>query len=180
MISLGLEVQEKQLELQSQAFEEWEIQMINEKFDKFKNHITQKIYDFTDKLIKKLEKIYDDFAESKKAIENSVLQIPDFKLNKTIEFLNQNKDNKEQLERYLQTIKKFMDNQKLLKSQKDLKNVIYGKYLFEHLKNYENKLNIINNLKNDLNDYIQKLIKCIFPEKCVLSVYSNQDSLDFE
>ena len=36
------------------------------------------------------------------------------------------------------------------------------------------------NLKNDLNDYIQKLIKCIFPEKCVLSVYSNQDSLDFE
>ena len=180
LISLGLEVQEKQLELQSQAFEEWEIQMINEKFDKFKNHITQKIYDFTDKLIKKLEKIYDDFAESKKAIENSVLQIPDFKLNKTIEFLNQNKDNKEQLERYLQTIKKFMDNQKLLKSQKDLKNVIYGKYLFEHLKNYENKLDIINSLKNDLNDYIQKLIKCIFPEKNLLSVYSNEDSMDFE
>ena len=32
LISLGLEVQEKQLDLQSQAFEEWEIQIINEKF----------------------------------------------------------------------------------------------------------------------------------------------------
>ena len=127
-----------------------------------------------------MEKIYEDFSESKEVIENSVIEIPDFKLDKTIEFLKENKDNKEQLEKYLQTIKKFMYNQKLLKSQKALKNVIYGKYLFEHLKNYENKLNIINNLKNDLNDYIQKLIKCIFPEKCVLSVYSNQDSLDFE
>ena len=36
LINVGLEVQQKQLELQSQAFEEWEIQMIDEKFNKFK------------------------------------------------------------------------------------------------------------------------------------------------
>lgn len=36
LISLGLEVQGKKLDLQEQAFEEWELKMINDKFEKFK------------------------------------------------------------------------------------------------------------------------------------------------
>ena len=143
LISLGLETQEKQLELQAQAFEEWEIQMINEKFDKFKEHMTQKIRDFTNKIIEKLQKIYDDFAKSKEALENSNLEMPELKLETTIKFLNENKENKEELEKFLGTIKKFMDNDKLMKSQVDLKNIIYGKYLFEHLKSYENNLIVL-------------------------------------
>ena len=180
LISVGLEVQEKQLDLQTQAFEEWEIKMINDKFEKFKEKITQKIIVFANKLVEKLQKIYDEFAESKEVIENSIIEVPDFKIDKTIKFLNENKDNKVELEKYLQTIKKFMDNEKLLKSQKDLKNVIYGKYLFDHLKDFEKNLNEINNLKNDLKEYITTLIKCIFPENEIIKVYSNQNLSNFE
>jgi WD40 repeat protein len=179
LISLGLETQEKQLELQAQAFEEWEIQMINEKFDKFKEHMTQKIRDFTNKIIEKLQKIYDDFAKSKEALENSNLEMPELKLETTIKFLNENKENKEELEKFLGTIKKFMDNDKLMKSQVDLKNIIYGKYLFEHLKSYENNLDKINEIKTEINDYINKIIKCIFPEHELINIYKNQSLIYF-
>ena len=179
LISLGLEVQGKKLDLQEQAFEEWELKMINEKFEKFKEKMSIKIQNFFDELIKKLQKIYDEFTESKDAINNSTIEIPDFKLESSIEFLNENKYNKAELEAYLQTIKKFMDNDKLIKSQKDLKNVIYGKYLFEHLKKYENNINKIKNLKNDINDYAQKLINCIFPENELILVYTNQSLVEF-
>ena len=180
LISVGLEVQKKQLDLQSQAFEEWEIKMINDKFEKFKEKMTQKIIAFANKLVEKLQKIYDEFAESKEVIENSIIEVPDFKLEKTIKFLNENKDNKVELEKYLQTIQKFMDNENLFKSQKDLKNVIYGKYLFDHLKDFEKNLNEINNLKNDLKEYITTLIKCIFPENEIIKVYSSQNLSNFE
>lgn len=179
LIGIGLEVQKKQLDLQEQAFEEWEIKMINDKFDKFKDKMTQKFKDFTDKLIDKIQKIYYDFAESKEALEVSNFEIPDFKLDSTIKFLNENKNNKEEIEKYLGIIKRFMDNDKLIKSQNDLKNVIYGKYLLEHLKSKENKLDKINNLKNDLNDYVLKLIKCIFPEYESIKIYVNQSNTFF-
>ena len=52
--------------------------------------------------------------------------MPELKLETTIKFLNENKENKEELEKFLGTIKKFMDNDKLMKSQVDLKNIIYG------------------------------------------------------
>ena len=174
LIAIGLEVQQKQLDLQAQVFEEWETKMIDEKFEKFKDKMTKKIKDFTDKIIEKIQIIYDDFAKSKEALETTNIETPDFKLETTLKFLNENKENKEELEKYLATLKKFMDNDKLVKSQKDLKNVIYGKYLFEHLKTYENKVDKIDNLKNDLNDYIVKLIKCIFPEYKPIQIYSNQ------
>ena len=66
-----------------------------------------------------------------------------------------------------------------MKYKKDLKNVIYGKYLFEHLKNNEN--NLVGNitLKNDINEYIKKLIKCIFPEEKGIKIYINQNTIDF-
>ena len=43
LISIGLDVQQKQLDLQAQAFEEWEIKMIDEKFSKFKDMKTSLI-----------------------------------------------------------------------------------------------------------------------------------------
>ena len=67
LISIGLEVQQKQLELQSQAFEEWEIKMIDEKFTKFKEHMNKKIQNFINKLSDKLQNIYDDFINSNQA-----------------------------------------------------------------------------------------------------------------
>jgi WD40 repeat protein len=179
LISAGQEVQEKQLELQAEAFEVWEIEMINQKFDKFREHMNQKIKDFTNKLIEKMQKIYDDFAQSKEAIESSNIEMPDLKLETTIKFLNENKDNKEELEKFLENIKKFMDNDKLIKSQKDLKNLIYGKYLFEHLKTYETNLEKINSLKTEINEFILKLIKCIFPEHEPIKIYTNQSTVDF-
>ena len=179
LISAGQEVQEKQLELQAEAFEVWEIEMINQKFDKFREHMNQKIKDFTNKLVEKMQKIYDDFAQSKEAIESSNIEMPDLKLETTIKFLNENKDNKEELEKFLENIKKFMDNDKLIKSQKDLKNLIYGKYLFEHLKTYENNLEKINSLKTEINEFILKLIKCIFPEHEPIKIYTNQSTVDF-
>ena len=179
LISAGQEVQEKQLELQAEAFEVWEIEMINQKFDKFREHMNQKIKDFTNKLIEKMQKIYDDFAQSKEAIESSNIEMPDLKLETTIKFLNENKDNKEELEKFLENIKKFMDNDKLIKSQKDLKNLIYGKYLFEHLKTYETNLEKINSLKTEINEFIIKLIKCIFPEHEPIKIYTNQSTVDF-
>ena len=179
LISAGQEVQEKQLELQAEAFEVWEIEMINQKFDKFREHMNQKIKDFTNKLIEKMQKIYEDFAQSKEAIESSNIEMPDLKLETTIKFLNENKDNKEELEKFLENIKKFMDNDKLIKSQKDLKNLIYGKYLFEHLKTYETNLEKINSLKTEINEFILKLIKCIFPEHEPIKIYTNQSTVDF-
>ena len=179
LISAGQEVQEKQLELQAEAFEVWEIEIINQKFDKFREHMKQKIKDFTNKLIEKMQKIYDDFAQSKEAIESSNIEMPDLKLETTIKFLNENKDNKEELEKFLENIKKFMDNDKLIKSQKDLKNLIYGKYLFEHLKTYETNLEKINSLKTEINEFILKLIKCIFPEHEPIKIYTNQSTVDF-
>ena len=152
LISVGLEVQEKQLELQAKAFEDWEIELINDKFDKFKEHMTQKIKDFANNLIDKLQKIYDNFALSKEAYENSNIDLPELKLETTIKFINDNKENKEELEKFLETIKKFMNSEKLIKSQQDLKNIIYGKFLLEHLKNYENNF---------------------------IKVYSNQSMIDF-
>ena len=122
LISIGLEVQQKQLELQSQAFEEWEIKMIDEKFTKFKEHMNKKIQNFINKLSDKLQNIYDDFINSNQALKNTIVEIPDFKIDNTIKFLNENKDNKEELEKFMDTIKKVMDNDKLMKYQKDLKN----------------------------------------------------------
>ena len=179
LINVGLEVQQKQLELQSQAFEEWEIQMIDEKFNKFKEHMNKKIQNFINNLSDKLQNIYDDFINSNLALKNTIVEVPDFKLENTIKFLNENKDNKEELEKFMDTIKKVMDNDKLMKYQKDLKNVIYGKYLFEHLKNNENSLVAAITLKNDINEYANKIIKSIFPEQKGIKIYINQNKIDF-
>ena len=179
LINVGLEVQHKQLELQSQAFEEWEIQMIDEKFNKFKEHMNKKIQNFINNLSDKLQNIYDDFINSNLALKNTIVEVPDFKLENTIKFLNENKDNKEELEKFMDTIKKVMDNDKLMKYQKDLKNVIYGKYLFEHLKNNENSLVVAITLKNDINEYANKIIKSIFPEQKGIKIYINQNKIDF-
>ena len=179
LISIGLDVQQKQLDLQAQAFEEWEIKMIDEKFSKFKEHMNKKIQDFINKLTDKLQSIYEDFINSNQALKSTIIEIPDFKIDSTIKFLNENKDNKEELEKFMDTIKKVMDYDKLMKYQKDLKNVIYGKYLFEHLKNNENNLVGNINLKNDINDYVKKLIKCIFPEEKGIKIYINQNTIDF-
>ena len=179
LINIGLEVQQKQLELQAQAFEEWEIQMIEEKFNKFKEHMNKKIQNFINKLSEKLQNIYDDFINSNLALKNTIVEVPDFKIENTIKFLNENKDNKEELEKFMDTIKKVMDNDKLMKYQKDLKNVIYGKYLFEHLKNNENALVGAITLKNDINEYVTKIIKSIFPDEKGIKIYVNQNKIDF-
>ena len=184
LINIGLEVQQKQLELQAQAFEEWEIQMIEEKFNKFKEHMNKKIQNFINKLSEKLQNIYDDFINSNLALKNTIVEVPDFKIDdfkieNTIKFLNENKDNKEELEKFMDTIKKVMDNDKLMKYQKDLKNVIYGKYLFEHLKNNENALVGAITLKNDINEYVTKIIKSIFPDEKGIKIYVNQNKIDF-
>ena len=179
LINIGLEVQQKQLELQAQAFEEWEIQMIEEKFNKFKEHMNKKIPNFINKLSEKLQNIYDDIINSNLALKNTIVEVPDFKIENTIKFLNENKDNKEELEKFMDTIKKVMDNDKLMKYQKDLKNVIYGKYLFEHLKNNENALVGAITLKNDINEYVTKIIKSIFPDEKGIKIYVNQNKIDF-
>ena len=181
LINLGLEIQQKQLDLQTQAFEEWEIKMIEEKFNKFKIHMTEKIQNFINKLIDKLQNIYDDFVNSNQNIKSTLVEIPDYKMENTIKFLNDNKNNKIELENFVDTIKKVMDNDKLIKYQKDLKNIIYGNYLFEHLKSYKNnkKFSNLDSLKNDINDYVQQLIKAIFPEKKGINLYKNLNLNDY-
>ena len=180
LINIGLEVQQKQLDLQAQAFEDWEIKMIDEKFSKFKEHMNQKIQKFIDDLAQKLQNVYDDFLNSNQNLKSTIIEIPDFKIDNTVKFLNENKDNKEELEKFMDTIKKVMDYDKLMKYQKDLKNVLYGKYLFEHLKNNEN--NLLGNiaLKTEIGDYIKKLIKCIFPDEKSIKIYINQNNIDFD
>ncbi len=179
IINLGLEIQQKQLDLQAHAFEEWEIKMIEDKFNKFKIHVTEKIQNFFKKLIEKIENIYEDFINSNQTLKSTLVEIPDFKLENSIKFLNENKNNKMQLERFVDTIKKMMDNDKLIKYQNDLKNVIYGKYLFEHLKNQENKISVLDTLKDNINQYNQKLIKAIFPDKKGINIFLNLNSNDF-
>ena len=159
LINIGLEVQQKQLELQAQAFEEWEIQMIEEKFNKFKEHMNKKIQNFINKLSEKLQNIYDDFINSNLALKNTIVEVPDFKIENTIKFLNENKDNKEELEKFMDTIKKVMDNDKLMK--------------------YENALVGAITLKNDINEYVTKIIKSIFPDEKGIKIYVNQNKIDF-
>ena len=142
-------------------------------------HMNQKIQKFIDNLEEKLQNVYDDFINSNQNLKSTIIEIPDFKIDSTIKFLNENKDNKEELEKFMDNIKKVMDYDKLMKYQKDLKNVLYGKYLFEHLKN--NETNLIGNitLKTELSDYIKKLIKCIFPDEKGIKIYINQNMIDF-
>ena len=90
LINIGLEVQQKQLDLQAQAFEDWEIKMIDEKFSKFKERMNQKIQKFIDDLADKLQKVYDDFINSNQNLKSTIIEIPDFKIDSTIKFLNEN------------------------------------------------------------------------------------------
>ena len=121
LITWGSEVQQKQLDLQAQVFEEWEKKMIEEKFNKFKEKINQKIKNFTDKLIHKIQLIYEDFSKSKEDLKKINVEIPDFKLDSALDFLNKNKENKEELEKYLGSIKKLMDDNSMLKTQNDFR-----------------------------------------------------------
>ena len=65
--------------------------MIEEKFNKFKEHMEQKIQNFIDKLADKLQQVYDDFINSNQALKSTIIEIPDFKIDSTIKFLNENK-----------------------------------------------------------------------------------------
>ena len=179
LIHLGLELQNKKLEIQVQSFSEWEVKMIDEKFEKFRKKMTEKIENFIKKLIEKFDNIYNDFLNSNQNLKTSMVEIPDFKLDNSIKFLNDNKNNKIELEKFVDTIKRVMDNDKLIKYQEDLKNVIYGKYLSEHLITNINKITALNIIKNDTDEYVQKLIKVIFPEKKGLNIYLNNNDNDF-
>ena len=180
LINIGLEVQEKQLELQSQAFEEWELKMINDKFTNFKERMNKKIQNYINTLEEKLQNIYDDFINSHQSLQTTIIEIPEFKISNTVDYINENKNNTLELEKFMNTVKKVMDKDKLNKFHKDLKNIIYGKYVFDHMKTSEyNNLDNLNIFKNDIDEYVKKLINCIFPEQQVYKIYTNPNIAEF-
>lgn len=179
LIKTGLEIQKKKLELQEEAFEKWEIDMINEKFEKFRIKILNKFEEYKRNLIKKLEEINKDFINSNKELNSSSYKdFNGFKLKDTVKFINENKENKEELEKFLETIKKYMDNDKLLKSQETLKNVIYGKFLSDYLESFGGTEKILS-LSSCMEDYVKNIMKAIFPNKDYFSIFPSQKLTPF-
>ena len=179
LITLGSQVQTKQLELEEQVFEEWELKFINEKFEKFREKISNKFKDFLEKLLNKIQNIYQDFLKSKKNLENTSVVIPDIKLESTIKYLEENKENKEKYEQFFQTLKMYMDDEKLVQYMTDLENMIYGKILMEHLKHSQNEISELDNIKNNINNFCQNFIKSIFPDKDITNPFLNTEGASY-
>ena len=164
LIKQGLDVQKKDLTGQIGQFEKWEIKMINDKLEKFKDKIAQKVKDFRNRLNKRIQEINEEYLKSCQDKDLFSSDLPDFRLDDTIKFINDNKENKDELEKFLGIIKKYMDLDKFQQTQTNLQNIIYCKYLSDHLQN-NNCLNLINALQITIEETNKNLIKAIYIKK---------------
>ena len=178
LIKQGLEVQKKDLNEQINTFEKWEINLINDKLEKFKDKMIQKVKNFRSRINKQIQEINEEYLKSCQDKELFSSDLPDFRLDDTIKFINDNKENKDELEKFLGMIKKYMDQDKLQQTQTNLQNIIYCKYLCDHLQN-SNCLNLINALQTTIEETSKNLIKSIYVKK-EYSIFSNQKSIEFQ
>lgn len=173
LLKLGESIKQKEMELQQKNYEEWERKIVNEKLDAFKKRLNDKFNNFKNNLLKKLEEINKDFHDANKDLENTInSDIPDFKLEDTLKFLDENKGNKVEIENFMGIIKKFMDNDKLKKNQNNLQNILYGKTLFENLQTFEQEQKT-NDLKIILSEKIKDFSHKLFPPMKFYEVYGD-------
>ena len=133
-LETGLIVQKKQLNLQYENFEKWEMNLINNKFESFKERINKKIENFKNKIMEKLTKLNEQFIESNSRYELSGSEeFENINLEETTKSIEKNKNNQKELEKIISLIKKYSDNEKLLTKQKDLENIIYTKTLYDSM-----------------------------------------------
>ena len=133
-LETGLIVQQKQLNLQEENFEKWELELINNKLQSFKERINKKIEDFKNKILEKLYNLNDQLQESNTRYENSGSEeFENINLEETTKSIEKNKNNQKELEKIISLIKKYSDNEKLLTKQKDLENIIYSKTLYDSM-----------------------------------------------
>ena len=133
-LETGLIVQQKQLDLQLENFEKWELELINNKLQAFKERINQKLEDFKNKILEKLYNLNDQLQESNTRYENSGSEeFENINLEETTKSIEKNKNNQRELEKIVSLIKKYSDNEKLLTKQKDLENIIYTKTLYDSM-----------------------------------------------
>ena len=133
-LETGLIVQKKQLNLQYENFEKWEMNLINNKFESFKERINKKIENFKNKIMEKLTKLNEQFIESNSRYELSGSEeFENINLEETTKSIEKNKNNQKELEKIIALIKKYSDNEKLLTKQKDLENIIYTKTLYDSM-----------------------------------------------
>ena len=133
-LETGLQVQQKQINLQEENFEKWELELINNKLQSFKERINKKIEDFKNKIIEKLYTLNDQLQESNTRYENSgTEEFENINLEETTKSIEKNKNNQKELEKIVSLIKKYSDNEKLLTKQKDLENIIYTKTLYDSM-----------------------------------------------
>ena len=133
-LETGLIVQKKQLNLQYENFEKWEMNLINNKFESFKERINKKIENFKNKIMEKLTKLNEQFIESNSRYELSGSEeFENINLEETTKSIEKNKNTQKELEKIIALIKKYSDNEKLLTKQKDLENIIYTKTLYDSM-----------------------------------------------
>ena len=133
-LETGLIVQKKQLNLQYENFEKWEMNLINNKFESFKERINKKIENFKNKIMEKLTKLNEQLIESNSRYELSGSEeFENINLEETTKSIEKNKNNQKELEKIIALIKKYSDNEKLLTKQKDLENLIYTKTLYDSM-----------------------------------------------
>ena len=178
LIASSNEIKKKQLELQAQAFEEWELKIINQKFNQFQERISKKIDAFIDDLMTTIQKVFEQFKQSKMSLVISD-SMPEFKINSTLQFFEENKNNKQKIENYLENMKKFMDTENLDKCKNNLENLLYGKFFFDHIKDYLFIKDKENHFKEEIKDYLMKMFKSIFPDEKEEEIFTNKGKADF-
>ena len=165
MLEMGVELQNKQLELQVDKFEKWETELINQKLSQFKERIKAKIEAFQQRLITRLNEMDQEYKDANAKIDISTFEIPDnFTVEETTKIIDKNRGNVEELQKLIALIKKYSDNEKLLSNQKDLETIIYSKNLYDSISStpLDEKLKVI---KMQLSDLLSLVLSKVFVEK---------------
>ena len=166
-LETGLIVQKKQLNLQYENFEKWEMNLINNKFESFKERINKKIENFKNKIMEKLTKLNEQLIESNSRYELSGSEeFENINLEETTKSIEKNKNNQKELEKIIALIKKYSDNEKLLTKQKDLENIIYTKTLYDSMQSKSFSVQeIITSFSNKLDSDGKIILSNIFIKK---------------
>jgi len=155
--------------LKMKHFNQAEVELIDKKLNDFREKLKLKIENFYKKLIEKFNEINNNFAESFN-IDYTTIKIPEnFNLEETTKFISNNINNQQELENIIFLIKKFSDNEKLIKNQKDLENLIYGKIIYDSLSNIQIQEKY-SSIENIFEIHKNKLCHQIFQEKKDLGI----------
>ena len=108
MLEMGVELQNKQLELQVDKFEKWETELINQKLSQFRERIKAKIEAFQQRLITRLNEMDQEYKDANAKIDISTFEIPDnFTVEETTKIIDKNRGNVEELQKLIALIKKY-------------------------------------------------------------------------